>query len=87
MTDAPESIWVTWPQPNATGLAFTAQARLPARRTSYTRTDISQARIDELEEALQIIAKRDGRASDHIACHECSDSSNEAIAALKGEES
>jgi hypothetical protein len=46
-----------------------------------------QDRIDELEEALQIIAKRDGRASDHIACHECSDSSNEAIAALKGEES
>jgi hypothetical protein len=56
LTDAPETIWVTWPQPNATGLAFTAQARLPARRTGYTRTDISQARIAQLHRALTFIA-------------------------------
>jgi hypothetical protein len=47
----------------------------------------AQARIAELEAALRDIAKRDGRASDHMACHDCGDSSNEAIAALKGEKS
>jgi hypothetical protein len=48
--------------------------------------DQQKARIKELEAVLQTIAKRDGRASDHISCHECSDSSNESLAILKGDQ-
>ena len=51
-TEAPERIWVTWPQPNSTGLAFSCQARPPARRTEYTHADLCDAqaaRIAELE--------------------------------------
>jgi hypothetical protein len=49
------------------------------------RNKRAHAKIEELEATLQTIAKRDGRASDHMSCHDCGDSSNEAIAALKGE--
>lgn len=38
-TGSPERIFVTWPSPNSTGLAFSIQARPPAKRTEYIRAD------------------------------------------------
>lgn len=54
--EKPERTWIDWPQPNATGLAFSCQARPPALRTEYVRADLVDeaiARIEALEAALQ----------------------------------
>jgi hypothetical protein len=42
-----------------------------------------QSQLADAREALKRIAGRDGCASDHISCHDCYDSSQEANAALK----
>jgi hypothetical protein len=42
-----------------------------------------QSEKARLREVLKRIANRDGCASDHISCHDCYDSSQEANAALK----
>jgi hypothetical protein len=42
------------------------------------------AEIERLRATLESISKRDGGASDHCACFDCRDSSDEAKAALKG---
>ena len=44
----PERTWIDWPQPNATGLAFSCQARPPALRTEYVRADLFAAEIIRL---------------------------------------
>lgn len=45
----PSHIWVDWPQPKGTGLAFSCQARPPARRTEYILASIELVRIAALE--------------------------------------
>lgn len=47
---------------------------------------LRDAEIEKLRAALECISKRDGSASDHCACFDCRDSSDEAKAALKGED-
>ena len=34
-TTPPKRIWVQWPQPSGTGLAFSCQSRPPKLRTEY----------------------------------------------------
>lgn len=46
--DAPERIFVAWPQPNATGLAFTLNAW---NRTHYVRADLLTAATARAEAA------------------------------------
>lgn len=41
-TEAPERVFITWPNPNSTGLAFSVQARPPAKRTEYIRADLAR---------------------------------------------
>ena len=52
MSDAPETTFITWPQPGSTGLAFSVQDRPPARRTKYTRSDLCITRA-EAEKMVQ----------------------------------
>lgn len=49
MTDAPKRIWVRWPQPSGTGLAFSCQSRPPELRTEYILASEHAALIREAE--------------------------------------
>jgi hypothetical protein len=67
MSDAPERIWVQWPQPNGTGLAFNTDAnpRNKAddrfnKRTAYVRADLLEAAQTEIA-ALRERAEKAGR--------------------------
>lgn len=42
-----------------------------------------EAEVARIRGVLTQIAERDGRASDHISCYDCSDSCREASAALE----
>ena len=56
--EKPERTWIDWPQPNATGLAFSCQARPPALRTEYVRADLVDAEVARLTAALTEAEKR-----------------------------
>jgi hypothetical protein len=58
MTDAPKKIWVTASVAIKHWMDIPSLNRAP--RIEYTRTDISQARIAELEAALSDIAQMHG---------------------------
>lgn len=48
-TTPPKRIWVQWPQPSGTGLAFSCQSRPPELRTEYILASEVAALIAEAE--------------------------------------
>ena len=52
MSDVPEKIWATGNKTTGSWNHTPLSLRIAPVQTEYTRTDIAQARIDELEEAL-----------------------------------
>ena len=55
MTDAPETIWA-WAKSQRSFLAYEDKPPSPANPTEYTRTDIAQDKIDELDSALATVS-------------------------------
>lgn len=90
MSDTPERIWVQWPQPNGTGLAFSCQARPPALRQEYVRADIASDLLANHEENARILGylvnELEGivEAGKLGALALCLDRSQRAIAKAKG---
>ena len=89
MTDAPEKIWA---YAGSFKMWRDHKTDMGQRQTEYTRTDVADARITELEAALERIAKASDyygkEASDHdeFALAYAHQSTNRlARAALKGE--
>jgi hypothetical protein len=86
MTDAPERTWVTWPNLNGTGLAFSCQARPPAKRTEYVRADLcdplADPRVQALVKAAQAVADNDDAMVQLFVFER--DALVAALAALKG---
>jgi hypothetical protein len=55
MNDVPEKIWATGNKTTGSWNHTPLSLRVAPLQTEYTRTDIAQARIDELEGALEEI--------------------------------
>jgi hypothetical protein len=53
MTDAPEKVWATGNKTTGSWNHTPLSLRIAPVQTEYTRTDISQARIADLEAALE----------------------------------
>jgi hypothetical protein len=69
MTDAPETIWVTASVAIKHWMDIPSMNRAP--RIVYTRADVAQARIAQLEAALQYIARHAGQTGfKQTATHE-----------------
>ena len=69
MIDKPERTWIDWPQPNATGLAFSCQARPPALRTEYVRSDLAAERIHALETSVNTLEEEIAMMSSILCAH------------------
>jgi hypothetical protein len=71
MSDAPETIWATGNKTTGSWNHTPLSLRIAPVQTAYTRTDISQARIAELEAAL-VTAREDAlREAEKAMRDEC----------------